>query len=156
MAEVELGRMANQRGSAAAVKEFGQMMVTHHSKAIEELKQAASGSNTAVPAEMDEKHHALSARLSKLAGAEFDREYMSAMVTGHQEVVEKLERQSRIGNSPGIGGENTTGTAVQEGSARGDASTQGDTSITQWASRTLPTAQRHLERARHIQKQIAG
>jgi predicted outer membrane protein len=147
------------------------MMVTDHSKAGEELKQVASRSNIDVPAEMDEKHRDLSERLSKLTGAEFDREYMSAMVTGHQEVVEKLERQSRMsGNSPATTGENTTGTAVQEGAARGDASaphgdasaprgdasTQGDAAITQWASKTLPTAQKHLERARQIQKQIGG
>ena len=170
MAEVELGRMANQRGSAAAVKEFGQMMVTDHSKAGEELRQAATGSNIAMPTGMDEKHRDLSERLSKLSGADFDREYMSAMVTGHQEVVEKLERQSRAtGNAPATGGENTTGTAMQEGAARGDAtprgdtstprgdaSTQGDAAITQWAAKTLPAAQRHLERARQIQKQIAG
>ena len=36
---------------------------------------------------LDAKHRALSAKLSKLKGAEFDRQFMKAMVDGHQEVV---------------------------------------------------------------------
>jgi len=134
MAEVELGRMASERGSNAAVKAFGQMMVTDHSKANDELKNAASRSSIQVPAGMDEQHRDLADRLSNMSGAEFDREYITAMVDGHEDVADKLERHSRMtGNSP-----------------------QDNAAISEWASNALPTVQRHLERARQIQGQLAS
>ena len=38
MAEVELGKLAQQKGHSQAVKDFGSHMVTEHSKANDEFK----------------------------------------------------------------------------------------------------------------------
>jgi len=44
MAEVELGRMASEKGASANVKKFGKMMVEDHTKDIGKYeKQASSG-----------------------------------------------------------------------------------------------------------------
>ena len=42
MMEVELGRMAQEKGMSKDVKEFGAMMVADHSKANDELKTLAT------------------------------------------------------------------------------------------------------------------
>jgi len=86
MAEVQLGQLAQQRASNNQVKEFARMMVRDHTKANNELKQAAKGQNIQLPTQLDQKHQDLMQRLQQLRGADFDREYMSAMVDGHMEV----------------------------------------------------------------------
>src|SRR5579863_9201352 len=42
MAEIELGKLAQERGQSEEVKKFGQRMVEDHTKANEELKQIAT------------------------------------------------------------------------------------------------------------------
>src|SRR5688572_27878111 len=76
MAEVELGKMAAERAANAEVKRFAQRMVDDHSKGADKLKAVATSHNIMLPTELDDKHRDLRDRLSKLNGAEFDREYM--------------------------------------------------------------------------------
>ena len=137
MAEVQLGKMAADHAANADVKSFGQMMVADHSKANDELKQIASKLNIQPATQLDQKHRDLADKLSKLKGAEFDREYMMAMVQGHEEVLRKLMDRA---------GSHTTPTATTP---------LGDHALTQWAAKTAPTVQRHLERAKEIQQKVA-
>lgn len=97
MAEVQLGQLATQKASSEDVKQFGQRMVDDHSKANEELKTWASGKGVTLPSEPDSKQKAMMDRLSKLSGAEFDREYMKAMVKDHKEDISLFERQAKSG-----------------------------------------------------------
>ena len=94
-AEIELGRMAAERGGNADVKRFGQMMVDDHSKAGKELKDIAMQYRIPQPAGLDEKHRELMDKLAKLRGAEFDKQYIDAMVQGHEDVVDKPVSQSQ-------------------------------------------------------------
>ena len=90
LAEVQLGEMASKQASSPDVKAFGQMMVKDHSQANKELARVASQLNVQLPTDLDEKHNSLKIKLSNLQGAEFDREYMNAMVEGHQEAASQL------------------------------------------------------------------
>jgi putative membrane protein len=162
MAEVELGKMASERGSSPEIKEFGELMVKDHSKANDELKQIASELAVTPPAELDKKHRDLADKLSKLQGAEFDREYASAMVNGHQEVASKLRSRAdhkMTSSEPGSGREAPTGTGARPPQSSGSGASvgtsgdrAGDAKLNQWAAKTLPTVQEHLERARELQK----
>ncbi len=53
MTEVELGKLATQKGSSDAVKQFGQKLVDDHSKADDQLKQIASKENIDIPDSLD-------------------------------------------------------------------------------------------------------
>ena len=171
MAEVQLGKMASERGSDAGVKAFGQMMVTDHTRAGDELKQVASQLNVTLPAQLDQKHRDLADRLSKLQGAAFDRAYIDAMVQGHQEVAAKLGSRagnrstSAEGTRPGVSGTAPGSAGAQAGDKRPNTagsqagpqstvSAQGEQALNQWATKTLPTVQQHLERARDLQQKM--
>jgi putative membrane protein len=150
MAEVQLGKLATERAASAEVKAFGQTMVKDHSQANDELKNAASQVNAQLPTQLDQKHQALADRLSKLQGAPFDREYMTAMVQGHEEVAGRL-RARAVNRS-------TSNTPTRPGSAAvgttGDASGRED-AVTQWATKALPTVEQHLQHAKELQKKVA-
>ena len=168
LAEVQLGEMASKQASSSDVKAFGQMMVNDHSQANKELARVASQLNVKLPTDLDEKHNSLKAKLSNLQGAEFDREYMNAMVEGHEGVASQLRAHagnrmtskspagagaptSEPGVNPGSQGTSKPSTSAPEtmGTTGGNP---GETQLTQWASKTLPTVQKHLERARQLQQ----
>ena len=135
-AEVKLGELASERAQSPAVKEFARMMVRDHGNGLNALKQAVKGQNVDEPAQLDAKHQAIYDRLSQLNGAEFDREYMKAMVAGHRDVVDMLD--DRAGQAP-----STTGTSGTDNSRL-------DTSVNQWATKALPTTKQHLQKAEQI------
>ena len=176
MAEVQLGKLASERAANAEVKAFGQMMVKDHTAAGNELKQIASGLNAQLPTQLDQKHRDLVDRLSKLQGAAFDDAYMDAMVQGHQEVVAKLTARSgdratsgstggdraasgstgsdRAGTTATGSSGGASSTTAGTGSSSTQASAKGDQALTQWAQKTLPTVQQHLQRARELQQKV--
>lgn len=121
--EVELGRVAAQRGTSEAVKQFGQRMVDDHSKANQELMTLASSKGMTLPTAIDEKHQKDVTKLSGMSGAEFDRAYSKMMLKDHEKDVKEFERQSTRG---------------------------GDPDLRAFAAKTLPTLQEHLQMARAL------
>ena len=143
MAEVKLGELASERARNADVKAFGRMMVQDHTKAGEELKQIAAQQNIQPPTELDDEHRDLMDRLSKAQGAEFDREYMNAMVDSHEKTINALEdRVDRKGD------ENNPQFSAKE------AQEPFESSVNQWAAKTAPTVHKHLERARQLNEKV--
>src|SRR4029453_11475848 len=88
-AEVELGKLAQERASNDAVRQFGQRMATDHGKANDELMQMAKIKNLSLSTELDSKHRQLRDKLAKLSGTAFDRAYMSEMVKDQKQDVAK-------------------------------------------------------------------
>ena len=150
-AEVELGKLASERAQSQEVKQFAQMMIRDHTRSGNELAQAVKQHDVTPSKDVDQKHQQLMTRLRGLQGAEFDREYMKAMVDGHREVKSMLEKRAgatraaanRNNNTTPAPGSGTAGTA-------GTANSPLDTTVNQWASKSLPTVEQHLQRAEQI------
>jgi putative membrane protein len=136
-AEVELGKLASERAIDPDVKAFAQMMVRDHSRADDELGKIAKSLDIQMPTQLDPMHRELVDRLSKLKGAEFDREYMSAMVKGHEDVAGLLRSYTSATRPIG-----TSGRA------------RGEQALMEWAMKTMPVVERHFERARQIQQKL--
>jgi putative membrane protein len=129
MAEVALGELATRMASNEEVKQFAQRMVDDHTKANNELKELASKEGITFPNEMSGKQKALQDRLAKLSGADFDREYMRAMVKDHDSAVALFEKQARSG---------------------------GDPELKAWAEKTLPTLREHQQIARDLASKVGA
>ena len=123
MTEVELGRLAAERGASDGVKQFGQRMVDDHSKANDELKQWAATAGVMLPTALDAKHQAMVAKMSGLSGAAFDKAYAQAMVKDHTKAVQLFQREADRGMDAGL---------------------------KTFASSKLPTLREHLEMARSL------
>jgi len=152
-AEVELGGLAAERGSDAEVKQFGRDMARDHARSGADLKQIADRLTIALPAQLDDKHRAITERLVTLRGSSFDREYMSAMVDAHQHVLSSLEEQGAMRRGKTGGGGRVEGAKP---AASTDTATNGEQVLSEWAARTLPVVQAHLERAREIDERVNG
>lgn len=128
-AEVELGKLATQRASSDSVKQFGQRMVTDHSKAGDELVQLAQQKGVMLPADVNAKHKKTHDRLSKLSGAGFDLEYMKLMAREHDAEVKLFQRESERAKDP---------------------------DVKAWTSKTLPVLQEHQRQAHQIEDSLKG
>lgn len=98
-AEIELGRLAQERATDQQVRQFGQRMVDDHTKALEELRQIAARQNIQVHEQLGDEGRRMQERLQGLKGAEFDREYISAMIDAHEEMQTLVE--NRAERAPG-------------------------------------------------------
>jgi putative membrane protein len=126
MMEVELGKLATQKGSSDGVKKFGQKMVDDHSKANDQLKELATKENFQVPSELDSKHQSRLDKLSKLDGPAFDKAYIKDQLKDHEQDVSAFQSEAQSGQNP---------------------------NIKQFAAATLPTLQEHLSMAKDLKKE---
>lgn len=94
MMEVELGKIAVDKGSNDKVKAFGRQMQEDHGKANEELKTLATNKGVKIPTALEGKQKRTVDRLSKLSGADFDRQYMRAMIDDHKEDLKAFEKEA--------------------------------------------------------------
>jgi putative membrane protein len=101
--EVQLGALAEKRGDHPAVKSFARQMVQDHTVGLDDLGQLGSAAGEEVRrTSISAADQQLVSQLSSLAGSEFDRVYVSAMVTSHQAAVAALQEHARsLGSGTG-------------------------------------------------------
>lgn len=103
MAEVEAGKMAVSKTQNAEVKAFAQRMIDDHTKALADVTALAQNKGVTLPTELDAKHKAMAAKLGKLNGDAFDREYMKqAGVADHTKVHAMLKKDSSRAKDPDV------------------------------------------------------
>jgi putative membrane protein len=153
MAEIELAKVARDHAASQDVKQFAQMMIDDHTKAGDQLKQIATGNSIPIDTQIDDKQQNLMDKLSKLNGADFDKEYMSAMVDDHQDAVRDVrsrvdENRSATDRLTGKNPENPAAVKPEQSDNRLTMS------INEWAANTLPTVEQHLDRAKEIKDNV--
>ena len=100
IAEVEAGKLAQQKGADPKVKDFGAMMVKDHSAANEQLKALAAGKGIDLPGSSSTSQMAAKAKLEVLSGGTFDKSYVEDQVKAHRETVELLKKELATGQDP--------------------------------------------------------
>jgi putative membrane protein len=122
-AEVELGKIAERNGESKPVKDFGQQMVTDHSRINDQLAAWAKKNDFRLPDALDSKHQADADRLGKLKGGAFDRAYIADMVQDHQQDAQAFQQEAQTTQNP---------------------------ELKQFAQQTLTVVQHHLQMAQRI------
>jgi len=124
MKEVAAGKLAYSMGKSAGVKKFGQTLVDDHSKANKELMAAAKAAGMTVPEGIsaeDQKHVDM---LKEHKDADFDKAFIDHMVKDHEKDVAEFTKASKEAK---------------------------DAHIADFAAKTLPTLQHHLDTAKKLQ-----
>jgi|ERR1051325_361937 putative membrane protein len=125
MAEVDVGKLAQEKGKSDAVKKFGQMLITDHGKANDEAKATAKEVGVEPPSGSSVGEKATYLKLKVLSGDAFDKSFANTMVSDHESDVKEYQKAS--GQNDPVG---------------------------QYAKKTLPTLQKHLQEAKQLQAQL--
>lgn len=93
MAEIEAGKLALSKSQDEQVKTYAQQMIDDHTKALGEVQALAQQKGITLPTEPDAKHKAMVAKMEKMTGDAFNREYMKkAGVDDHKKVLAMLKK----------------------------------------------------------------
>ncbi len=124
LAEMKLGQYARDMAASAAIKKYGEQLLTDHTKMNSELAQLAKARGVTLPSKTDKKDQELIDQLAKIkGGAEFDRAFSKNMVAGHEQAIKKFEAQAKNGQNA---------------------------DVKAWAEKWLPTLKEHLRLARTV------
>jgi predicted outer membrane protein len=123
MFEIESSKIALEKAARPETKTFAQHMIDDHTKAGEEMKKAADADGMKLPTALDDKHRAKVDRLSGLSGDAFDASFLPEQVAAHEEAVSLFTSYANNG-APGA--------------------------LKDFASKTLPTLQGHLEQVQKV------
>jgi putative membrane protein len=95
MAEVELGKMALQKGVSKQVKNFGAMMVTDHQKINNLIKALAVTKNISIPKAPGTDEQNIISKLSGKSGKDFDKGYIDDMIYDHKADIKLFETAAK-------------------------------------------------------------
>jgi putative membrane protein len=94
MMEVEMGKMAQQKGKSAEVKKIGSTMVADHSKANNELMGIAKNKGVDLSKEKPKSH--------SMGDANFDKDYIDMMVKDHEKDLAAFQGEAKNGSDPDV------------------------------------------------------
>jgi putative membrane protein len=125
MTEIAAAKIGQERGNAQE-KAFATQMITDHTKTSEELKSMVpADAKAAIPAALDSSSQSKIDKLKNAKPDDFSSDFDSMQVSAHKDAVSLFERYAK-------GGE--------------------DARLKQWAGKTLPALQHHLEMAQNLGK----
>lgn len=89
--QVELGKLAAEKGISPRVKDYGQQMVDLYSKKIEELQEMSQQYNVTLPQAMTDEQSGRVQELRDKELNEFDRTYWDTVVDAHKDAMDEFD-----------------------------------------------------------------
>jgi putative membrane protein len=93
--EIGLSKLAEEKASNPAVKAFAHKMVTEHEKMTASMKPFAESWGVTPPSGLDDDHQKEYDKLQGMSGGDFDKEYMSQMVTDHAKALDAFTSEAK-------------------------------------------------------------
>lgn len=127
MKEVALGKLALKNADYHRLKAFAQKMIDAHTNANSDLQKACYTAGVTLPAGLSESDQEEVDKMAGKNGEDFDRAYIKEMVSEHQKTMERLEAA---------------------------AANMKDSSLQNYAKKTLPVVNAHLAEARGLLEDV--
>jgi putative membrane protein len=121
LAEIQIGKLAQEKGASEKAKQFGQRLENDHSANLKKVRALAESLGVPPPTAPDAKQESTYDRLSSLSGQSFDRRFAKKMVQDHRKDIKAFQQKS-TGSGP----------------------------VADFAKQTLPTLQEHLKLAKAL------
>jgi putative membrane protein len=94
MTEVELSKVALNKGSNADVKQFANMMIQDHTKANTELESIAKSKGMRISPSLDAEHSSIVTTISSKSGKAFDQAYVQQMAADHDKTINLFQNEA--------------------------------------------------------------
>jgi len=125
MLEIAAAKISQEKGDANE-KKFAEQMITDHTKTSSELKEMVpTDMKSAIPASLDDSSQKKLDKLGETKPEDFPAQYDPMQVSAHKDAVSLFERYAK-------GGDNDK--------------------LKNWAGKTLPALQHHLDMAEEMNK----
>jgi putative membrane protein len=121
IAEIDVGKLAQEKGQSEAVKQYGAMLVKDHGEHKAKAEEVASQLGVTPPTGSSFGEKATYAKLKLLSGESFDRSFAKSMVADHQDDIKEFRKEASKNDAAG-----------------------------QLAKETLPTLRKHLQAAQRL------
>ncbi|BEV15415.1 DUF4142 domain-containing protein [Herbaspirillum sp. DW155] len=126
--EIQASKIALEKSSNQAIKDYAQKMIDQHTTVDEQLKQLASSKDVTLPTEPSMAQRAKIAILDKLSGNTFDKRYASMIgVSAHEDAVKLFQKGSTEAQDP---------------------------DVKSFATKTLPGLKEHLQMGRELKQSM--
>src|SRR5213594_866767 len=129
IAEQEIGCFAAEKTQNKDVKDYDQMLVDDHTKALNDLVDLMNKKGMAQPNGLPKVEHDAMNKLNGLSGADFDREFINMMVEDHQKAVSEFRQEKDMAQ---------------------------DKDVKSYADNVLPVLEKHLQKAQELQRNLAS
>jgi predicted outer membrane protein/sporulation protein YlmC with PRC-barrel domain len=130
MFEIQSSQLAEQKAHDPRIKQFGQQMVQDHTNADNQLKAIAQkDKNLQVPDSLDQEHQQKLQQLQEANGTQFDQLYARMQLDAHQKAVSLFQNFAQSGDDP---------------------------QLKQFAQKTLPALEQHLQMAQTLPEATAA
>ena len=126
-AEIKMGKLAEQKGQNAQLRQSGKTLVHDHGANLAKAKSIARSMNISIPNQPSTKQKAAYHRLSNLKGASFDAQFAKEAVRDHKKDIAEF---------------------------RSEAATSGK--VANFAKQSLPTLKKHLKIAQSLPSETTG
>jgi putative membrane protein len=126
VAEVQVGLLAQQKGTTPAVKEFGRMLVEDHNKANQQAEKAAKSLGVSVATATTSGRASTDDMLAKEPAKQFETDLVNKLLQQHQNTIDDYQKAA---------------TNLKDEAGR-------------YASDQLPVLQRHLTRLQQIAHEL--
>lgn len=122
-----LGEMASRESGAGDVRDLGTRIARHHQDLNRDIRQVASEEGVLISAAMPgETDYGLN-QLRGVRGEQFDKQFLADVIMEHEELISRLEAQSRTATDP---------------------------DVKRLANRAIPMLEEHLREARRLAQRI--
>ncbi len=93
--EIAVSKVAEDKATNPDVKAFAQKMVKEHTEMTDSMKPFAESWGLTAPTGPDADHQKEIDKLNSLSGADFDKAYMSDMVSDHTKALSKFTTEAK-------------------------------------------------------------
>ncbi|MDU0370712.1 DUF4142 domain-containing protein [Hymenobacter endophyticus] len=94
--EIQLSKLALEKGVTGMAKTHANQMITDHTKSTAELKPIAQKKGVTLPTDMDAEHKAIAEQMRGLSGQDLEKKYLEQMTLDHQKTANTMMAHQKM------------------------------------------------------------